>query len=136
MTTKQCTKCGEHKLFSEFNSRSTGKYGLDSRCKACYKAYADSVARSKSLGRYGMTEADYDTMLTEQGGGCAICGGTTMPPHQKYLAVDHCHDSMLVRGLLCSGCNHGLGHFFDNPERLRKAAAYLEKEPYAFVSRR
>lgn len=67
-----------------------------------------------------------------QGGGCAICARPETATHQKTglpreLAVDHCHSSGLVRGLLCSDCNIGLGKFRDDPALLRAAIAYLEK---------
>lgn len=50
---------------------------------------------------------------------CEICGVA------GRLHVDHCHDKMLVRGIVCHSCNVGLGHFRDNPELLKKAAKYL-----------
>jgi hypothetical protein len=68
-----------------------------------------------------MTPADYDAMLAEQDGVCAICktGG-------HKLNIDHCHKTNLVRGLLCSACNLGLGNFGDDPGFLRMAADYAE----------
>ena len=41
--------------------------------------------------------------------------------------VDHCHRTGKVRGILCMGCNFSIGHFKDDPEILRRAAAYLEE---------
>ena len=84
---------------------------------------APEVARDKLLRRkYGITQAEYDTMLAAQGGACAICG--SIEP-KRILAVDHHHGTGAVRGLLCDSCNNGLGRFRDNPEVLARAIAYL-----------
>ena len=64
-------------------------------------------------------------MFDKQGGVCEIC--KQMCPTGKRLAVDHCHKTNNVRGLLCSECNTGLGKFRDNTELLLKAINYLEK---------
>jgi len=82
--------------------------------------------------KYGITVADYDRLLTEQDGGCAICGAAvsfTKAGKSKRLAVDHDHATGAVRGLLCVNCNRGVGYFADNPDRLTKAAAYLAPKP-------
>lgn len=71
--------------------------------------------------RYGITLDDYERMLEEQDGGCAICGRETDYP----LYVDHCHEGGRVRGLLCATCNSGIGKFLDDPDLLVAAAAYL-----------
>ena len=76
---------------------------------------------------YGLSEERYAELLTAQDGRCAICqtdewGGKHGVPH-----VDHDHATDEVRGLLCDACNNGLGRFADAPERLRAAAAYLER---------
>jgi len=47
---------------------------------------------------------------------------------KKQLDVDHCHTTGEVRGLLCNRCNTGIGQFKDNPNILRSAARYLDKE--------
>lgn len=56
----------------------------------------------------------------KQNGMCAIC--KKEPP---TLALDHCHDTGTIRGMLCFGCNVGLGHFQDNVEYLKNAIDYL-----------
>lgn len=71
---------------------------------------------------YGISLEDYDVMLERQNGACAICG---RKPNER-LAVDHCHATGTVRGLLCAKCNSGLAFYQDNPERLLAAIAYLE----------
>ena len=45
----------------------------------------------------------------------------------KWLAVDHCHNSSTVRGLLCCSCNLAIGRMGDDPERLEAAAAYIRE---------
>ena len=46
----------------------------------------------------------------------------------KRLAVDHCHKTGKIRGLLCSTCNLMIGNAYDNPEILRSGANYLEAQ--------
>jgi hypothetical protein len=85
-------------------------------------------ARSSHLKqRFGLSQSDYEKMLTQQGGKCAVCA-TDSPGRAgtKHFLVDHCHLTGRVRALLCNACNSGLGHFADSPERLRAAAIYLE----------
>jgi hypothetical protein len=78
----------------------------------------------------GLTEADYDNLVKIQNGLCAICKKpeTSSNQHvlQKRLAVDHCHKTGKVRGLLCSKCNRGIGYFNDSTDLLYKAIIYLE----------
>jgi len=88
------------------------------------RAWRKSAAKPYDhLKKYGITKDDYLRMVEEQGGVCAICG----KPDSIRLAVDHCHTTGIVRGLLCSGCNTSLGKFNDDIEVLRKAIEYLEK---------
>ena len=76
--------------------------------------------------KYGLTEADYQQMLETQNGACAICGTTTPTGKWKVFAVDHCHESGKVRGLLCNECNRGIGLLRDSSDLLRKAAEYID----------
>jgi hypothetical protein len=82
--------------------------------------------RSGMLQRlYGMTMGDYDRMLRSQEGKCKICG--TEPAKSKPLAVDHCHKTGKVRGLLCNHCNCMLGFARDSTKSLKNAIKYLKK---------
>ena len=72
---------------------------------------------------YGLTEIAYQAMLQAQSNLCAICGDQLIKPN-----VDHNHKTKVVRGLLCDGCNRGLGYFKENSQALRTAADYIEKE--------
>lgn len=81
--------------------------------------------------KYGLSLEQYDAILSQQGGGCAICGGLN---RGRNLEVDHDHSccpgytscGQCVRGLLCGPCNKAIGQLGDDAARLRKAAEYLE----------
>jgi hypothetical protein len=71
-------------------------------------------------------------MLESQGGKCGACGGNNQVSHRRF-AVDHCHKTGAVRGLLCSNCNTALGLVGDEITRLKQLISYLERS--AEVSR-
>jgi hypothetical protein len=59
-----------------------------------------------------------------------ICGSPAKPngiKAESRLHQDHDHVTGQTRDLLCSNCNKGLGCLGDDPERLRAAAAYIER---------
>lgn len=96
------------------------------RCKAASRARDKRAKRSgRLLSQFGITADEYDALLEQQGGGCAICGRDTGDGQNRRLHVDHCHATGKVRGLLCSECNLALGKFQDDPELLRRAVDYL-----------
>ena len=82
--------------------------------------------------RYNITESDYDRMLLDQGGGCAICG---KKPNHRRLHVDHDHAccppkkscGKCVRGLLCDYCNTRL-RAMEDPVWFSAAQTYLAKD--------
>ena len=82
----------------------------------------------KSIEQYGITTEQYSQMCNEQFFRCAICFGISS--QNKRLSVDHCHETNLVRGLLCDSCNLGLGSFKDDISRLEGAIAYLREFEY------
>lgn len=74
---------------------------------------------------YNLEPGDYDKLYARQGGVCAIC--QRAKGIVKRLAVDHDHDTGLVRGLLCGPCNQLVGYFKNSPETFRRAADYLDR---------
>lgn len=81
---------------------------------------------------YGLTLAEYNKVLAFQNNACAICKRDRKEFRNRF-AIDHCHITGLLRGLLCWGCNKALGVFRDNLARLKAAAKYLETPPVTTV---
>lgn len=80
---------------------------------------------------YGLTVEEFEAMRESQGNRCAICG--QIPT--KILRIDHAHSERReVRGLLCEGCNSGLGVFHESPPRIFAAIHYLAR-PLPLVDR-
>jgi Recombination endonuclease VII/HNH endonuclease len=79
---------------------------------------------------FGISIETYQKLFASQGGVCAVCKQPETEKRNgqvKWLAIDHCHDTNMVRGLLCVACNVSIGRMGDNPERLDAAAAYIRK---------
>jgi hypothetical protein len=132
---KDCLICRTTKPIVDF-SLSRGR--PMSYCKPC-ASKKSSVYRSKhkeryfqhmrrsNLRQYGITPDAYDTLLQSQNGVCAICGRGETRKGRRRLAVDHCHATGKVRGLLCASCNDILSRAADNPQRLSDAIHYLKR---------
>lgn len=82
--------------------------------------------RTDLVKKYSINADQYDAILKEQNNLCAICQKTE--PCNRSLAVDHCHTTKRVRGLLCTNCNMAIGKFQDNIDYLRKAVEYMLRE--------
>lgn len=125
---KQCSDCKQMLLLSCFYKQSRAGDGKSGVCIPCWKAkyHTPEAFRRATVKKYGITLEEYDALLAKQGGVCAICKCSPDVQHHKVLAVDHCHDSKKVRGLLCDRCNLGIGGLKDNPELLQAAITYLE----------
>jgi len=76
---------------------------------------------------YGITLEEYEATYEAQKGLCIICNKKEFTKLGKHiLHVDHCHKSLSFRGLLCNGCNRGLGFFGDSIRSLEQATKYLK----------
>jgi hypothetical protein len=84
-------------------------------------------ARSRLLWiLYRITEEEYAVILAYQKGVCAGCGRA---PGNIRLAVDHCHKTGRIRGLLCWLCNRAIGILRDNASAAANLGKYLESPP-------
>ncbi len=86
-------------------SREMAKKNERLRIAADPEGYRETTRRNH-LRKYGLTPADYAFMLHAQDGVCKICLGDN---GTRRLAVDHCHVTGTVRGLLCGSCNTAVG---------------------------
>lgn len=143
-STKSCTVCKTELDLSLFYNRKASEDGKAYRCKSCddkavrkfrekhRERYLKNARKATLKYKYGLSEQDFDDMLSSQGFKCAICRigveRTETNKHtKKTLVVDHCHDTGVVRGILCSKCNRGLGHFDDQIELLEQAINYIKE---------
>lgn len=135
---KSCKKCGENKPLEGFYPHPQTKDGRRSTCKTCENVqarawHAANPDRRKIIKRrywlkihYGITPEQYDEILAAQDGRCACCE-TRTPGGTGGFAVDHCHTTGKIRGLLCSNCNAGIGKLGDGVEGVARALAYLQR---------
>lgn len=121
--TATCSVCGPTK----FKMKKKPQGGFRRSCmtvergKTTTPTAVASRRRRQFKWRYGLTREEWDARLIAQSGLCAICDEQMMDPF-----VDHDHETGEVRGLLCSSCNFGLGHFRDSVEFLASAIRYLK----------
>lgn len=117
---KKCRLCLEIKPIINFSIRNTGIHRNE--CKTCW--------RDKNLyNSFKITLSQYKELSNNQNNTCAICF-SEFSPNGQNLSVDHCHKTGIIRGLLCSECNFGLGKFKDNIELLNNAIKYLKKDEF------
>ncbi len=138
---KICNVCHVAKVKFHFTNDRSRKFGYHNTCKEClYPRNNESAAQYRQRrmlwNGFKLTVEQYEAMLEEQGGVCAIC---ERPETNTYLgvvrrlAVDHDHTCCpgdkscgeCVRGLLCSACNTALGRLNDDLDRLQAAMDYL-----------
>lgn len=134
MGTRICCTCKIEKTLESFYRNAKGAFGRHSRCIDCTKIGLKATYKKKGKNHYlkaiyGITEQDMINLHTAQEGKCVICLTEIFLSERtkRSACVDHCHTTGKVRALLCNHCNRGLGMFLDNPQLLRNAATYLEK---------
>lgn len=128
----QLRRLNSAKPFSKKNVEWLAPVGADFRRGKWTGDEISSYDRAWNLKRkYGISVDEYDQLLVEQNGVCAICRSKESHVYKsgklKDLSVDHCHSTGKVRGLLCVKCNRALGYLDDSIERINRAITYLEK---------
>lgn len=123
------THCPQGHEYTDENTVRWPSQPRSRRCRTCQtKRSHDKYAQLGPAGRrslhlkykYGLSDNDFAKMLAEQDGTCLLgCG-------RPATDVDHDHSTGKVRGLLCHGCNAGLGYFNENAAALLAAADYVE----------
>lgn len=127
MEVKRCPRCGETKPKEQFARNRSSRDGLGSYCLSCHRVIVSENKERIHGGqrnylfkyRYGIDLKEFERLVLEQDGKCAICG--KRPAKQ----VDHCHESGKVRQILCFYGNRGLGKFKDSTIRMHEAIQYL-----------
>lgn len=128
---KQCKLCSRTRKLQYFPKSKASYTGYYSYCYECKR----EINRQQDIKRYdkrkeyskvayikrtyNISYEDYQEMFRLHNGCCAICNSS------GKLAIDHCHKTGKIRGLLCHNCNRGLGMFADDKLRLKKAINYL-----------
>lgn len=103
-------------------------YGMDKSSDEYKSLKIENTKHTRFKRLYGITLEDYNTLLLNQDGLCAICSKPESVNRVDTifsLSVDHNHKTGEVRGLLCGKCNRALGNFFDSTELLQNAIKYL-----------
>lgn len=115
---RTCTTCGYTGPSETFPPDARCRGGRRRTCRDCASARYRRHYRRKT----GWTDERVAAALAEQDGRCAIC---STPIDERTARADHDHVLNQPRGLLCDGCNKGLGHLADNVDRLAAAITYL-----------
>lgn len=120
MLTKICKTCAKNKPIVEYHKDKNRPDGIRIYCKQCQKERASRPEIKKyhneyrsiwSITKYGITIDDYNKLLLNQGGVCAICKRFKLRTIDRRMHIDHDHATGLVRGILCSNCNTALGKY-------------------------
>ncbi len=90
--------------------------------RRCRKERPDLEKNRHLKRQYNISLTEYNSIFSKQQGLCAICGTPEIAKTKKgvirRLAVDHCHETNQIRGLLCMKCNTNLGWFEENKKKV------------------
>ena len=139
---KRCCTCKKYMKRKFFGKNFSLKDGLSKQCLSCKRKtslkyyYKNRDKINKKMRGYNIriywrhltrkqALIEYNKLLKKQNKKCAICESKK---GSKNLAVDHCHKTGKIRGLLCNKCNRGLGYLGDSIKIIKRALKYLLKK--------
>lgn len=143
-THKNCNGCKQMLPREDFYpAKARGPNRISGQCKACQaraarewsksprgRARRKDMALERRLVSRGVTMEWYNEQFAKQGGVCAICRQVESRHRSGVptrLNVDHCHQTGVVRGLLCTRCNSGIGLLGDSLPTAMAAVEYLRE---------
>lgn len=136
---KECGICSNVLPFAAYNQRKeSGKQYCVAYCKDCermkYQNNRDSIREIRRRQSLGVPIGTYNFLVAEYGEECSICkskepGGRSKESGQFH--IDHDHETEIVRGLLCTTCNVGIGMLKHSPQILLAAIGYLAKRGHS-----
>lgn len=129
---KYCCICKNTKLLTKFHKSKRSSDGLKAQCKDCRNLYSRNftkenphLIKQRELKiDFNITLNQYNQMLKDQNECCALCN-RHQSNFKRSLAVDHCHKTGRIRGLLCIACNTALGRFKDDIDLVNRIIKYL-----------
>jgi hypothetical protein len=133
VTSGGCQHCANERGLNKLNDIHTmAKYKTTEKRRESDTKNKNRLLNTQMMRNYGITLEEYNQMLADQGGVCDICKNIDNLTSAYRLGIDHDHksdgtDKIKVRGLLCSRCNAGIGHFRENIEIMESAITYLKK---------
>ena len=124
---KQCSTIQSRNRYSDPQKRER----ILERGKKWRDKNPESDVRKHLRRKYGMSLEQYNFLFEKQNGVCALCGKPESTKRMsksngpERLAVDHCHDTGRIRGLLCFKCNTAVGSIGDDEASAKRVVEYL-----------
>lgn len=149
--TKACSKCRVVLPVDAYTRRPEGALGRVSACTPCRTKASTAYYRAKRALNpkptrakprtpatrfashikmtYGLSVEEWAAMYNAQDRRCKVCKAFLGldKPGRGGPAVDHCHKTGRIRGILCFPCNSAIGHARDCPKILAAMIAYVQE---------
>jgi len=129
MTTKEYYNTHKEKILAyqkEYNCNHREK--RNAYIREYRHTHKEKIKNYNLKSNHGLSITEFDNLLLAQDNKCLICGQPLDLLNPKLIHIDHNHLTGKVRGILCNKCNMAIGLLRDNPEYIRNALEYLERD--------